>query len=253
MTLRRPVAAGRFYPDSSDALEATLDALVGETQPDSSLRAVIAPHAGYAYSGPVAAAAFRLVPRPERVVVVGPSHFVRLDGCAVSAADVWTTPLGDVPVDAELRNAALAAGCRADDEPHASDHAIEVELPFLQRICGPALSVLPVAVGSADPAEVAGVLAQLDAFVVLSTDLSHFLDQAGAQERDRRTAAAVLATDTAAIGDADACGAHALRGAVEHARRAGLRFDLLDLRTSAETTGDRDRVVGYGAFALRDA
>ena len=251
MTVRTAVAAGRFYPDGRDALAATVDALLGEPQPDSTLRGVVAPHAGYDYSGPVAAAAFRLVPRPERVVVLGPSHFVPIDGCAVSAAAGWTTPLGDVPVDAELRNAAIAAGCRADDEPHASDHAIEVELPFLQRICGPALSVLPVAVGSADPAEVAGVLAELDAFVVVSTDLSHFLDQAAAQERDRRTAAAVLATDTAAIGATDACGADALRGAVEHARRAGYRFELLDLRTSAETTGGG--VVGYGAFALREA
>jgi MEMO1 family protein len=253
VTVRRPVAAGRFYPEGRDALSATVDALLGETQPDSSLHGVVVPHAGYAYSGTVAAASFRLLPRPERVVVLGPSHFVPLEGCAVSAAEHWRTPLGDVPVDAELRNAALAAGCRADDEPHSSDHALEVELPFLQRVCGPTLSVLPVAVGSADPAAVAGVLAELDAFVVVSTDLSHFLDQAEAQQRDRRTAAAVLATDTAAIADADACGADALRGAVEHARRVGLRFELLELRTSAETTGDGDRVIGYGAFALRDA
>jgi MEMO1 family protein len=253
VTVRRAVSAGRFYPGGREALATTVDALLGETEPDSSLRGIVAPHAGYAYSGSVAAAAFRLVPRPERVVVLGPSHFVPFDGCAVSAVDAWTTPLGDVPVDEELRNGAIAAGCRADDEPHVSDHAIEVELPFLQRICGPEISVLPVAVGSADPAEVAGVLAALDAFVVVSTDLSHFLDHATAQERDRRTAAAVLATDTAAIADGDACGAHALRGAVEHARRAGLRFELLDLQTSAETTRDRDRVVGYGAFALRGA
>jgi MEMO1 family protein len=111
--------------------------------------------------------------------------------------------------------------------------------------------VLPMAVGRADPAEVARALAALDAFVVVSTDLSHFLDRAAAQERDRRTAAAVLALDTSALGDADACGAHALRGAVEHARRAGLRLDLLDLRTSGDATGHDERVVGYGAFAIR--
>jgi AmmeMemoRadiSam system protein B len=251
VSVRRPVAAGRFYPRDPEALAATVDALLGVTQPDSSLRGVVAPHAGYAYSGPVAAAAFRLAPRPERVVVLGPSHFVPLDWCAVSTAPAWTTPLGDVPVDDELRNAAIAAGCHADDEPHASDHAVEVELPFLQRICGPALSVLPMAVGRADPADVARALAALDAFVVVSTDLSHFLDHAAAQERDRRTAAAVLALDTSALGDGDACGAHALRGTVEHARRAGLRLDLLDLRTSGDATGDRDRVVGYGAFAVR--
>jgi MEMO1 family protein len=251
VTERRPVSASRFYPGGRDELAATVDALLGETQPDPWLRAVVAPHAGYPYSGPVAAAAFRHLPRPERVAVLGPSHFVPLDGCAVSAACAWTTPLGAVRVDEGLRNAAIAAGCHANDEPHASDHAIEVQLPFLQRICGPTLSVLPVAVGRADPAAVAGVLAALDAFVVVSTDLSHFLDDAAAQKRDRRTAAAVLALDTSAIGDADACGAHALRAAVEHARRAGLKPDLLELRTSGDATGDRDRVVGYGAFALR--
>jgi MEMO1 family protein len=253
MTVHRPVAAGRFYPRDPEALEAIVDELLGVTQPDSSLHGVVAPHAGYAYSGQVTATALRLVPRPERVAVLGPSHFVPLDGCAVSSADAWTTPLGSVPVDEELRNAAVAAGCRADEGPHETDHAIEVQLPFLQRTCGPTLSVLPVAVGRADPAEVARVLAALDAFVVVSTDLSHCLDDAAAQERDRRTATAVLALDSGVIGDADACGASALRGTIEHARRGGLRLDLLDLRTSAEATGDRDRVVGYGAFALRAA
>jgi len=251
VSVRRPVAAGRFYPRDPEALAATVDALLGAAEPDSSLRGVVVPHAGYAYSGPVAAAAFSLAPLPERVVALGPSHFVPLDGCAVSTADAWTTPLGDVRVDQELRTAAIAAGCHADDEPHASDHAIEVELPFLQRSCGPALSVLPVAVGRTDPAEGACVRAALDAFVLVSTDMSHFLDAGSAQERDRRTATAVVALDNAAIGDGDACGASALRGTIEHARRAGLRLDLLDLRTSGDATGDDERVVGYGAFALR--
>jgi AmmeMemoRadiSam system protein B len=251
--LRQPVAAGSFYPRDPVALAESVDALLGARRPDAALRGVVAPHAGHVYSGAVAAAAFRLVPQPQRVVVLGPSHFVQLDGCAVSGAEAWTTPLGNVLVDETLRDAAIAAGCRIDDEAHASDHAIEVVLPFLQRVCDSALTVLPIAVGRCDPGEVARLLTRLDTFIVVSTDLSHFLEDAAARDRDRRTAEAVLALDASRVGDTDACGAHALRGIVEHARRAGLRPELLDLRTSAETTGDRGRVVGYGAFALRAA
>lgn len=251
MTVREPVAAGTFYPRDPEALAATVDGLLGELQPDPELRGIVAPHAGYVYSGPVTATAFCLVPRPERVMVLGPSHFVRLDGCAVSAAETWATPLGGVPVDDQLRSAAVAAGCRLDDEPHASDHAIEVELPFLQRVCGDTLTVLPVAVGRTAPADVARLLDELDAFAVVSTDLSHYLPDAVAREHDRRTAAAVVGGAAADIADADACGVYALRGLVEHARRRDRVLELLDLRTSADSAGGPDRVVGYGAFALR--
>jgi MEMO1 family protein len=249
--IRLPVAAGTFYPRDPEALAATVDALLGATRPDPSLRGVVAPHAGYVYSGPVAASAFRLVPRPERVALLGPSHFVRLDGCAVSEAEAWTTPLGSVTVDEELRSAAITAGCRGDTEPHASDHAIEVELPFLQRVCGDALTVLPVAVGRTEPQDVARLLDALDAFVVVSTDLSHYLDQATAREADERTAGAVVRREPEAIANGAACGVFALRGVVEHARRRNLELELLDLRTSADTAGGPERVVGYAAFALR--
>jgi MEMO1 family protein len=253
VTTRGPVAAGTFYPRDPAELSATVDALLDELDPDHELRGIVVPHAGYAFSGSVAATAFRRLSTPRRVVLLGPSHFLPLTGCAVTSAEAWATPLGTVPVDEALRSAALAAGARVDDEPHAGEHALEVELPFLQRVCGPDLSVLPVAVGRTEPAAVARLLEALDAFLVVSTDLSHYLPAGEACERDRRTAAAVLVTDTGRIGDIDACGAHALRGAVEHARRAGLRLELLDLRTSADTAGDPGRVVGYGAFAIRSS
>jgi MEMO1 family protein len=219
--------------------------------------ALIVPHAGYVYSGPIAASAFGtlrcLDPMPARVVLAGPAHFVALRGAVVSGASAWRTPLGDVPVDDELRDAARRAGCAIDDVPHDLEHAIEVELPFLQLLVGGGLHVLPVAIGDADPSETADLLAALrpDAdLLVISTDLSHYLDAATAARRDRATADAVLAREPDGIGDRAACGVHALRGLTELARREQLDVRLLDLRTSADTAGEPDRVVGYGAFVV---
>jgi AmmeMemoRadiSam system protein B len=252
---RRPVVAGLFYPDAPEELAATVDALLDDTEgtPRDGLRGLVAPHAGYGYSGRVAASAFALAPRRARVVLLGPSHYEPLDGLAVSNADAWATPLGEVPVAVDLREAALSAGAVVDERPHARDHALEVELPFLQRSCPEGLEILPIAVGQAQPEDVASVLAALDALVVVSTDLSHYHSEVSARELDRHTARAVIERDPAGIGDDGACGAFALRGLVEHARRADLSVELVDLRTSADSTGDRDRVVGYGAFALADS
>lgn len=260
MTRRvRPAAvAGLFYPGASDDLAAVVDALLDGAEPDDlPARAVVVPHAGYVYSGPVAASAFAVLRRRsaelERVAVLGPAHVVPLRGAAVPAAEAWQTPLGDVVVDDGLRAAALAAGALLDDAPHAREHAVEVQLPFLQRLCRDRLAVLPVAVGEASPTEAAELVAALwdaaDA-VVVSTDLSHYLDDDSARAVDRRTADAVVACRADQIGPSDACGCFALRGLVEHAARIGARVRLLDLRTSADTAGGRERVVGYGAFAV---
>jgi AmmeMemoRadiSam system protein B len=249
---RAPVVAGLFYPAEPHELARTVDALLGERARSAWLRALVAPHAGYVYSGPIAASAFRLAPREARVLLLGPSHFVPLEGFALSSADAWATPLGEVPVDDGLRAAALDAGVRVDDHPHARDHALEVELPFLQRACSDGLSMLPIAVGTCPPEAVAALIAALEALVVVSTDLSHYFDDATARQVDRNTADAVLARDPDAIRDDAACGVFALRGLVEHARRSGSDVELLDLRTSAEIAGDPERVVGYGAFAMRD-
>jgi AmmeMemoRadiSam system protein B len=255
--IRPPAAAGRFYPESASELAVTVGRLLAGAQPASArgeLRALVAPHAGYAYSGTVAATAFATLPAetgPLRVALFGPSHFAPLSRAAVSGAVGWRTPLGTVSVDAALREAATTAGAVVDEEPHALDHALEVELPFLQRRVGDGLRVLPVAIGG-DAEETAAVIAAVagDALVVVSTDLSHFHDDATARRLDRRTADAVLALEASAVGDADACGAHALRGLLVHARRAGWACTELDLRTSADAAGDRDSVVGYGAFAF---
>jgi hypothetical protein len=240
-----------------EALAGMVDALLANarpTAPPGALVGVVVPHAGYAYSGPVAATAYALLREFEvaRVALFGPAHFVALRGSAVPSADAWRTPLGDVSVDAELRDVALGHGARADDLPHEPEHSLEVQLPFLQRAIPGGFTVLPVVVGLAGPEEVAELIGALLplAFVVVSTDLSHYLDDETAKRRDRRTADAVLARDLQAIGPEDACGSYALRGVVELARRGDLAITLLDLRTSADTAGDPWRVVGYGAFAV---
>jgi hypothetical protein len=200
----------------------------------------------------VAASAFALVSRAARVALLGPSHFVPLDGLAVSGAEAWTTPLGEVPVAADLREAALGAGATVDDRPHTRDHALEVELPFLQRACPEGLEILPVAVGRATAEDVARLIEALDALVAVSTDLSHYHDAATAARLDRVTADAVVRREVGAIHADAACGIYALRGLVAHARREDFEIELLDLRTSADTAGTPESVVGYGAFAVRE-
>jgi AmmeMemoRadiSam system protein B len=253
--VRRPAVAGLFYPRDPGKLAATVDGLLAEArpQPAADLRALVAPHAGYEYSGPVAASAFALAPRTTRVLLLGPSHYVPVDGLAVSGADAWATPLGEVPVAPDLREAAVALGAVVNDAPHAGDHALEVELPFLQRACPDGLEILPVAVGRTHPEEVAALVEALAALVVVSTDLSHFLADETAKRVDRGTADAVVRREPDAIRDDAACGVYALRGLVEHARRHELEVELIDLRTSADSGGDTAHVVGYCAIAVRDA
>jgi AmmeMemoRadiSam system protein B/AmmeMemoRadiSam system protein A len=218
------------------------------------------PHAGYAYSGPIAASAYaRLLapgPRIERVVLLGPAHFVAVPGLALPEADAFLTPLGAVPVDADGAARALALPQVTRSAPaHQREHSLEVQLPFLQSVLGP-FSLVPLVVGRASPEEVAAVLRALwggdETLVVISTDLSHFLPYDEAREVDQRTANQVLALDVAGIGPEQACGRAPLRGLLVEAARRGLAVDLLDLRSSGDTAGGQDEVVGYAAFALSE-
>jgi AmmeMemoRadiSam system protein B len=263
--VRRPVAAGSFYPSSVDALAATVDELLAAASeagrsgvPRGALRGLIVPHAGYIYSGPVAATAYRLlpmlVPPPSVVVILGPSHFEPLDGLAVAPHDAWDTPLGSVSLDDGLRRALVRAGAMVDARPHLAEHSIEVQLPFLQR-CLPGVPVVPLAVGACRPTVAADQLRAAlpeSALVLVSTDLSHYHDDVTARELDARTAAAIEALDSGQLRSDDACGVDAVRVSLAWARSAGHRIVRLDLRTSADTAGDWQRVVGYGAFAVVD-
>lgn len=261
--LRHAVVAGTFYPGSADQLALSVDSLLGVASaldrpdfPPHELRGLVVPHAGYEYSGPVAATAYALLAQlakpPSVVVILGPSHFEPLEGLAPAPHDAWSTPLGEVSLDGDVRRRLTRAGAVSSDLPHRAEHSIEVQLPFLQR-CLPGVAVLPVAVGHGPPrvgAEALDEALSAEALLVVSTDLSHYHGAATARRLDARTAAAVedLAVDE--LQAADACGVDALRMGLAWAVRRGYRVARLDLRNSADTAGDPTRVVGYGAFGI---
>jgi len=219
---------------------------------------LVVPHAGYVYSGPVAGHAYaRLAPwgaQVRRVVLFGPAHRVALRGLAVPTVDAFDTPLGRVPIAREAREAlADLPQVVLSDRAHAMEHSLEVQLPFLQAVLGNAFELLPLAVGDASRDEVAEVVERLwggdETLIVVSSDLSHYLPYEDANATDRTTAARIVALATD-LDPYEACGALALNGALAAARRHGLQAELLDLRNSGDTAGDRRRVVGYAALAL---
>ena len=261
----RPAAvAGTFYPRDPAELAAAVDTYVadgddGTVPPADPPPAVIAPHAGYVYSGPVAGSVYarlrgyRSVIR--RVALVGPAHLAFVEGMATVSVDAMESPLGPVPVDAELRASALChPSVDVDDAAHAQEHCLEVHLPFLQRVLGD-VTVLPLLAGRVEPAVVAQVIEPMwgspGTLVVISTDLSHYHDVNEARFLDSRTAAAIVAGHLEAITHDGACGATVVCAALMVASRHGAQASLVDLATSADTSGPDDRVVGYGAFEIR--
>jgi AmmeMemoRadiSam system protein B len=243
--VRPPAVAGSFYPEDPIELRETVSRLLAKARPGPPPKAVIAPHAAYVYSGGVAASAFgRVVDAPfTRVVLLGPSHFVHLRGMALPDAGAMRTPLGDLPVE-DLpvpRNASA----------HAREHSLEVELPFLQ-VALRVETLAPLGVGEASPEEVADVLGQLwgglETLIVVSSDLSHYLPYEDAARMDAATAKEILALGR--IAHDDACGADPINGLLLAAKRRRMRAELVDLRNSGDTAGDKQRVVGYGAFAF---
>jgi AmmeMemoRadiSam system protein B len=258
---RPPAVAGRFYPADPRELAELVDELldaVAVSEEDQLAPAYVVPHAGYHYSGPTAAQVYarlrRHASQVSRVVLIGPSHYTALSGCAAPSTVGWVTPLGEVPVESTVvRSLARDGHVAVDDVPHVPEHSLEVQLPFLQRALPPGVPVLPVAIGQSTVDDIVLTLSAMvepGTVVVCSTDLSHYLAQTAAQRRDSRTARAVLDLAAERIGTRDACGVFALRGLVGWARHNALRPRLLLLSTSADTVGDPDRVVGYAAFAF---
>lgn len=270
LKVKTPGVAGAFYPADASVLRDYLAQVLTSAPHSASgvrgnadaqtVKAIIAPHAGYRYSGSIAASAYQaLAPSASivtRVILLGPAHRVGFRGIAVSDAGVFTTPLGAVSVDREgVQRALRVPGVFELSRAFANEHSLEVQLPFIQTVL-PRASVVPLLVGQADEELVAAVIDELwgadETAVVISSDLSHFLDYETASERDRATSRAITALHGNRIGPDDACGRHAIKGLLALSAKKRLQGRTLDLGNSGDTAGSKDRVVGYGAYAFTE-
>jgi MEMO1 family protein len=264
MAVRAPAVAGMFYPADPTTLGREVDrhlagGLARLRGAGGAAKAVIAPHAGYRYSGPIAGTVYAALAAQadsiQRVVLLGPAHRVHVAGLAASAADAFVTPLGEVPLDrpAVQRCLRLRPQVRILDAAHAAEHSLEVQLPFLQRLLG-AFTLVPFAVGAAEYDAVADVLDELwggpETLIVVSSDLSHYYDYDTARRLDGETAAAIESLRPEDLGPESACGRIPIGGLLVAARRRGLRVRQVDLRNSGDTAGPHGEVVGYGGFVL---
>jgi AmmeMemoRadiSam system protein B len=261
-TSRPPAVAGMFYPADPQELHGLmaqyLQHVTAPTDISSVPKAIIVPHAGYVYSGPVAASAYaRLLPAHDlikRVVLLGPSHRVPLVGLAISSVDQFDTPLGSVKLDREaIDSIADLSQVRQLDEAHNMEHSLEVHLPFLLEVLDD-FKLVPLVVGDAQPEMVAEVLERLwggpETLIIISSDLSHYHDYATAQRMDSETSRSIELLQLEDIHSENACGCVPVSGLLHLARKKGLQAETIDLRNSGDTAGPKDRVVGYGAYVF---
>ena len=268
---RRPAVAGSFYPGARNQLAQAVDGYLrdaleraGADSSQAPPKAIVAPHAGYLYSGPVAASAYATLQVPgdqardpiSRVVLLGPSHRVALRGLATTRAEAFETPLGPVPIDHSACERALRLPqVITNDAAHALEHSLEVHLPFLQQVLGD-FELVPLSVGAAEAEEVAEVLEELwggpETLIVVSSDLSHYYDYDTARRLDARATRAIEGFDPEGLDEESACGRVPVRGLLLAARRHGLEVETVDLRNSGDTAGPRDQVVGYGSWVFRE-
>lgn len=257
---RNPAVAGLFYPANASELRAQVHRYVDSVEADNfpAPKAIIVPHAGYMYSGAIAGSAYARLKKARgtirRVVLLGPAHRVAVRGLALPSSRQFITPLGAIPVDEEITETLLALPqVNVNDATHAEEHSLEVHLPFLQEVLGD-ISLVPMVVGDATAEEVAEVLEAVwggdETLIVISSDLSHYLDYDTASALDRRTSDAIEALDYQHISYDQACGRIPVSGLLYLARRKGLHGETIDLRNSGDTAGSRDRVVGYGAYVF---
>ncbi|MEK7684706.1 MAG: AmmeMemoRadiSam system protein B [Verrucomicrobiota bacterium] len=260
--IRPPACAGRFYPADPAQLREEVKGYLAaaEVAPGPAPKAIIAPHAGYIFSGPVAGTAYACLQAGrtliKRVILLGPSHYSDFAGLAASQADAFATPLGLVPLDKEA-----SACCRALpqvhflDEAHRREHSLEVHLPFLQTILE-SFTLVPLLVGDATDGQISQVLDTLwggsETCVVVSSDLSHYHDYKTARQLDEATSHAIAALRFEMLDSGQACGCRPIRGLLHRARQLGLRARTVDLRNSGDTAGSRDQVVGYGAYVFAE-
>lgn len=262
MKYREPAVAGRFYPACANQLSGELNSFFATLPcPDKIPKALIVPHAGYYYSGAVAAHAFATIKAVaddiQRVILLGPSHRCYLQGCAVPSHDIFVTPLGDINIDKANCKKLIELGLAKEfDQAHQQEHSLEVQLPFLQH-CLKDFELLPIVVGSTQPKEVSNVLTALadlpNTLLVISTDLSHFHPYHEAQQLDARTIERILDYDDTLLGE-DACGCHAVNGLLRYSKDKGWQNTLVKHANSGDITPDnnnaKQEVVGYASFVM---
>ncbi len=259
--VRPPAVAGTFYPANANDLQRTVNAYLAQAAGGAiTPKAIIAPHAGYVYSGPVAASAYKWLDSSganksiRRVVLLGPAHRTAFPGLATHSADAFLTPLGRIPLDKEgIALAATLPQVSILDAAHQQEHSLEVQLPFLQSALNN-FSLVPFAIGNASPAESAQVLETLwggpETLIVISSDLSHFHNYHTAQKLDLATAEAIESLQPDKIGYDRACGRIGIQALLLLAQKHGLSVQRVDLRNSGDIAGSRDQVVGYGAWVF---
>ncbi|MEQ8286879.1 AmmeMemoRadiSam system protein B [Thalassospira sp.] len=267
--IRPPAVAGSFYPADADILRSEIDGLIDAalhsdvTQDDAIPKAIIVPHAGLMFSGAIAALGFATVRalkgKIKRILIIGPAHRMAFQGIALAKADGFATPLGNLRCDLGALQTALALPqVQILDDAHKQEHGLEIELPFIQRLFGENadIGIVPLLVGRCSPRQVNEVIEKLwggpETLIVISSDLSHFHDYDTAKNMDGRTRAMIEAFDAENIGSDDACGALPVAGMLLSARKRNMRIATLGMRNSGDVTGDKSRVVGYGAWALYD-
>lgn len=258
--IREAAVSDLFYPADSLLLLEQLDTFLGNRDAGAAPpKALIVPHAGFRYSGPVAASAYRLLAggrdRIRRVVLLGPSHRRAFRGLAATGMDYFSTPLGLVSIDRAAIETVLALPqVQVIDAAHREEHSLEVQLPFLQRMLGDGFNLVPLLIGDTDSRRVAAVIEMLwggpETLILVSSDLSHYHDYDTAQRLDGATSRAIEQLDPRAIDYEQACGRIPVNALLLAARRYHLHATTLDQRNSGDTAGGRDRVVGYGAYAF---
>ncbi len=259
--LIQPCVAGKFYPDSTKLLRHDILAMLADAKDKKDLtppKAIITPHAGYIYSGSIAASAYacltKLKNQIKRVVILAPSHRYPIDGLATTAADFYLTPLGQIAIDQKTLTKISLPYVNIINEAFGVEHSLEVQLPFLQLTLE-TFSLLPLLVGFAETTQIAQVLETLwdgpETLIVISSDLSHYNPYQVAQTIDKRTAQAIMALDPDGFTSDDACGATAIKGLLLVAAKKQMKVLQVDLRNSGDTAGPKNNVVGYGAFHFR--
>jgi AmmeMemoRadiSam system protein B len=266
--VRRPAVAGSFYPKKAEELRSMIKAMVDPRAIKEKARAVVSPHAGFIYSGPVAGAVYSSVVLPERIIILGPSHRGQRSIFGLMDKGSWQTPLGEVPLDPGLAQSLVrhSSLVRVEESAHQDEHSLEVQLPFIQFLSS-GFSIVPISVS---PVADYGALEELgkalaaairesgrEVLIVASTDMSHYVSQKTAQQKDSLAIERILALDARGLyqvvldQNISMCGFQPTTAAILAAEELGAcRADLVRYMTSGETSGDFDQVVGYAGLRI---